>query len=204
MKIKIFLAIAILILGLTGCSPKEEQDLVQEGKMALEKHEYTQAAKIFSEALETDDANEHARAMYMQATRMLSASEYEKQKNYKKAIIDLEFIENIKGGSSAIKSEASNKKKELVKLQEEYETAQQERKQNAKNASVNNTYKMEQKALAEYQKQQEEQKKKEEENKQEEEEQNNQEEEEQNSQTDSNAQPDLPQPDQNIQQEAIQ
>lgn len=172
MKIKVLLAILVLTLGITGCSTKEERDLVEEGKVALEKHEYTQAAELLSEALEIDSADEHARAMYMQATRMASASEYEKEQNYKKAIIDLEFIENIKGGSSTIKSEASSKKKELEKLQEEYSKAQQERKQNAKTTSANDTYKREKEALAEYQKQQEEQRKQEEEEKKQEEENN--------------------------------
>lgn len=170
MKIKVLLAIFILAIGLTGCTSKEEKDLVEEGRVALEKHEYTQATELLADALQIDSADEYARAMYMQATRMASASEYEKEENYKKAIIDLEFIENIKGGSSVIKSEASNKKKELVKLQEEYEAAQSERKQNAKVTSANDTYRIEQQALAEYEKQLEEEKQKEEEQNKEEQE----------------------------------
>ncbi|MGL6106894.1 hypothetical protein [Romboutsia sp.] len=165
MKIKLILVIAILSIFIVGCESKEEINLTEQGKTALEKHEYTEAKELFSQALEIDGDDEHARAMYMQATRMLEMKEYEEQKNYKKAIKELEFIENIKGGSSVIKSEASSKKKEFEKLKEEHEKAQQERKANAKKASSNDAYKVERDALREYaeqQKQKEEEKKKQE------------------------------------------
>ncbi|MGL5348790.1 MAG: tetratricopeptide repeat protein [Peptostreptococcaceae bacterium] len=168
MKIKIILAIAILMIGLSGCSSENERNLVDEGQVALEKYEYTQAKELLSEALEIDAADEHARSMYIQATRMLNAKDYEEQQNYKKAIKELEAIEKIKNGSSAIKSEASTKKKELEKLQEEYEKAQAERKSNAKNTSSNDSYRVQKDALSEESKLKAEQNKKEEEKKEEE------------------------------------
>lgn len=174
MKIKVLLAMLMLSLSLTACSSQEARDLVEEGKMALEKHEYTQAQQLLSEALQADSANNHARAMYIQATRMKNALEYEKQENYKKAISEIEVIEKIKDGSSAIKSEASKKKIELEKLQKEYEIAQEERKENAKVTSGNDVYKIEQEAIKEQQLLEEEQKKEEEEKLKQEQEQNNQ------------------------------
>ena len=48
----------ILTLGLTGCSSEEVRDLVSEGKTALEKHEYTQARKLLSEALQIDSGDD--------------------------------------------------------------------------------------------------------------------------------------------------
>lgn len=168
MKIKMILAIAILMIGLTGCSSKTERNLVDEGKMALEKHEYTQAKELLSEALEIDAADEHARAMYIQATKMLNVKEYEKQQYYKKAIVELEAIEKVKNGSSAIKSEATSKKKELEKAEEEYEKAHEERKLNAKNTSSNDSHRVQKDALNEAYKVQAQQEKKEEEEKKEE------------------------------------
>ena len=165
MKIKILLAILILALGMTGCSSEEVRDLVSEGRTALEKHEYTQARKLLSEALQVDSGNDDARGMYIQAYRMESALKYEKQENYKKAIEDLKVAEKAKGGSSVIKDEASNKRIELEQKQKDYEIAQDERKENAKITSGNDVYKMEQDAIKEQQKQLEEQKKQEEEEK---------------------------------------
>lgn len=169
MKTKVILAISILAIFLAGCESKQEINLVDKGKAALEKHEYTEAKDLLSQALEIDSTDEHARAMYVQASRMLEMEEYKKQKNYKKAINELEIIENIKGGSTVIKNEASTIKKELEKLKDEHEKAQQERKQNAKKTSSNDTYKVEREALKQYeeQKRKEEEKKKQEQLKQE-------------------------------------
>ena len=175
MKIKILLAMLILTLGLTGCSSEEVRHLVSEGKMALEKHEYTQARKFLSEALDVDSGNDDARGMYIQAYRMESALKYVKQENYKKAIEDLKVAEKAKGGSSVIKDEASNKRVELEQKQKDYEIAQEERRENAKLTSSHDVDKMEEAALKEQQKQLEEQKKQEEEEKlKQEQEQNNQ------------------------------
>ena len=101
----------------------------------------------------------------MQAMRMENLVEYEKQKNYKKAIKEIEFIENIKNGSVTIKSEASKKKKEIVKLDEQYEKEQAQRKEKARIESSKDRYRIEQQALRaheEYLIKKEEQKKKEE------------------------------------------
>lgn len=175
MKIKILLAILILALGMTGCSSEEVRDLVSEGRTALEKHEYTQARKLLSEALQVDSGNDDARGMYIQAYRMESALKYVKQENYKKAIEDLKVAEKAKGGSSVIKDEASNKRVELEQKQKDYEIAQEERRENAKLTSSHDVDKMEEAALKEQQKQLEEQKKQEEEEKlKQEQEQNNQ------------------------------
>ena len=175
MKIKILLAILILALGMTGCSSEEVRDLVSEGRTALEKHEYTQARKLLSEALQVDSGNDDARGMYIQAYRMESALKYVKQENYKKAIEDLKVAEKAKGGSSVIKDEASNKRAELEQKQKDYEIAQEERRENAKLTSSHDVDKMEEAALKEQQKQLEEQKKQEEEEKlKQEKEQNNQ------------------------------
>ncbi len=175
MKIKILLAILILALGMTGCSSEEVRDLVSEGRTALEKHEYTQARKLLSEALQVDSGNDDARGMYIQAYRMESALKYVKQENYKKAIEDLKVAEKAKGGSSVIKDEASNKRAELEQKQKDYEIAQEERRENAKLTSSHDVDKMEEAALKEQQKQLEEQKKQEEEEKlKQEQEQNNQ------------------------------
>ena len=175
MKIKILLVILILALGMTGCSSEEVRDLVSEGRTALEKHEYTQARKLLSEALQVDSGNDDARGMYIQAYRMESALKYVKQENYKKAIEDLKVAEKAKGGSSVIKDEASNKRAELEQKQKDYEIAQEERRENAKLTSSHDVDKMEEAALKEQQKQLEEQKKQEEEEKlKQEQEQNNQ------------------------------
>lgn len=134
MKLKLILLLSLISIVMVGCS-KEDDDLVSQGKVALEKHEYDKARDILADALQVDSADDEARAMYMQAVNMEKANEYENQGNYKKAIKELERIEDIKDGSSSIKNEALTKKKELIKLDEEYQKAQKERKENAKEAS---------------------------------------------------------------------
>ena len=162
MKYKNILIIMIITILFTGCSAFKKDELLNEGKLALEKHEYTKAQELLSQALTADSTNENARSMYIQAVKMKDAAEYEEKKNYDKAIACLEAIENLKGGSSDIKNEASKKKKELIKLNEEYKKAQEERKENAKDISSQGQYKLEQEAI----KEEEEQKTQEEENNQ--------------------------------------
>ena len=171
MKHKNILIIMIITIFFTGCSPSKEDTLINEGKLALEKHDYTKAQDLLSQVLTMDSTDENARNMYIQAVKMKDAAEYEEKKNYDKSIECLEVIENLKGGSSQIKSEASQKKKELIKLNEEYKKAQEERKENAKDVSGQGKYKLEQDAIKENQKQEaikeeEEQKTQEEENNQ--------------------------------------
>lgn len=147
MKQKIVLAMTVISIFLTGCSSKVESTFASDGKQALENHQYEEAMKILSSALEEDGSDEHSRAMYMQARRMLNALSYEESKNYEKAIKELEPIEEIKGGLASIKSEASSKIKELQKLHEEQEKAEQERKKDAKSAVSKDKYKLEKEAL---------------------------------------------------------
>lgn len=171
MKNKKILIIMIITIFFTGCSPSKEDTLINEGKLALEKHDYTKAQDLLSQVLTIDSTDENARSMYIQAVKMKDSAEYEEKRNYEKSIECLEVIENLKGGSSQIKSEASQKKKELIKLNEEYKKAQEERKENAKDVSGQGKYKLEQDAIKENQKQEaikeeEEQKTQEEENNQ--------------------------------------
>ena len=157
MKYKNILIIMIITILFTGCSASKKDELLNEGKLALERYEYTKAQELLSQALTADSTNENARSMYIQAVKMKDAAEYEEKKNYDKAIACLEAIENLKGGSSDIKNEASKKKKELIKLNEEYKKAQEERKENAKDASSQGQYKLEQDAIKANQKEQEKQ-----------------------------------------------
>ena len=100
MKYKNILIIMIITILFTGCSASKKDELLNEGKLALEKHEYTKAQELLSQALTADSTNENARSMYIQAVKMKDAAEYEEKKNYDKAIACLEAIENLKGGSS--------------------------------------------------------------------------------------------------------
>lgn len=148
MNKKIVLIIALLSIFMIGCTKEEENStLVQDGKAALEAHEYSDAMKILSEALEENKDDEHARAMYMQAMRMLNVDKFKSYTNYKKAIEELEAIENIKNGSSVIKDEASSELKEMKKLYEEQLTAQAERKESAKITASKDVYKANQELI---------------------------------------------------------
>lgn len=167
MKNKKILIMMIMTIFITGCSASKQDELINKGKLALEKHDYTEAKDILSQALTSDNTNENARNMYIQAVKMKNAAEYEEKKNYDKAIQCLEIVENLKGGSSEIKNEASQKKKELIKLNEEYKKAQEERKENAKNVSSQGKYKLEQDALKENIKQEIKKEKEEQKNKEE-------------------------------------
>ncbi len=173
MKNKSILIIMIMTIFFTGCSKTKNDELLHEGKLALEKHDYTNAQELLSQVLTADSGNEHARSMYMQAVKMKDALEYENKQLYDKAIQSLEEVETLKGGSSDIKSEAAEKRKELTKLNEEYKQDQEKRKENAKYVSGQDKNKLEQNALKENQKQEEAEK--EEQNQEEQDEQNKEE-----------------------------
>ena len=168
MKKKIVLIITLLSIFMIGCTSKtEESSLVEEGKIALEAHKYSDAMKLLSNALDEDSSDEHARSMYMQAMRMINVDSYKSKTNYKKAIEELEAIEKIKNGSQVIKSEASNELKEIKKLYESQKEAERKRKEDAKTAASKDAYKASQQ-LTKYEEslREEEEKKKQEEEEQ--------------------------------------
>lgn len=183
MKKKIVLIITLLSIFMIGCTSKsEESSLVEEGKVALENHKYSDAMKLLSNALEENSSDEHARAMYMQAMRMINVDSYKSKTNYKKAIEELEAIGKIKNGSQVIKSEASNELKEIKKLYESQKEAEIKRKEDAKVSASKDAYKVSQQ-LSKY----EESLREEEKNKQEQEELNNNQNIEDNENTDEDA-----------------
>ena len=168
MKKKIVLIITLLSIFMIGCTSKtEESNLVEEGKIALEAHKYSDAMKLLSNALDENSSDEHARSMYMQAMRMINVDSYKSKTNYKKAIEELEAIEKIKNGSQLIKSEASNELKEIKKLYESQKEAERKRKEDAKTAASKDAYKASQQ-LVKYEEslREEEEKKKQEEEEQ--------------------------------------
>ena len=181
MKKKIVLIITLLSIFMIGCTSKsEESSLVEEGKVALENHKYSDAMKLLSNALEENSSDEHARAMYMQAMRMINVDSYKSKTNYKKAIEELEAIGKIKNGSQVIKSEASNELKEIKKLYESQKEAEIKRKEDAKVSASKDAYKVSQQ-LSKYE---ESLREEEEKNKQEQEELNNNQNTEDNENTD--------------------
>ncbi|MCC0627356.1 MULTISPECIES: tetratricopeptide repeat protein [unclassified Clostridioides] len=145
MRGRVILLISILSIFLVGCSfnKKDEINLVEQGKTYLEKHDYKKAMESLSSALEEDNTNENARAMYMQAMRMSNMTEFEELKNYEDAIKELKLIEKIKNGSSAIKEEATKKKEELTKLEKEQNEAEEQRKKKAKDTAGEDRYRVE-------------------------------------------------------------
>lgn len=184
MKKKIVLIITLLSIFMIGCTSKsEESSLVEEGKVALENHKYSDAMKLLSNALEENSSDEHARAMYMQAMRMINVDSYKSKTNYKKAIEELEAIGKIKNGSQVIKSEASNELKEIKKLYESQKEAEIKRKEDAKVSASKDAYKVSQQ-LSKYE---ESLREEEEKNKQEQEELNNNQNIEDNENTDEDA-----------------
>lgn len=141
MKKKIVLIIALLSILMMGCTKEfTESTFVEDGKKALESYDYSNAMKLLSNALEENSGDEYARAMYMQAMRMLSVEEYKEQTNYKKAIEELETIASIKNGSSVIKDKASKDLKEMKSLYEEQQAAEAKRKEDAKTSASKAAY----------------------------------------------------------------
>ena len=167
MKKKIVLIITLLSIFMIGCTSKtEESSLVEEGKIALEDHKYSDAMKLLSNALDEDSSDEHARSMYMQAMRMINVDSYKSKTNYKKAIEELEAIGKIKNGSQVIKSEASNELKEIKKLYDSQKEAERKRKEDAKTAASKDAYKASQQLTKYEESLREEEKKKQEEEEQ--------------------------------------
>ncbi|MDR0879162.1 MAG: hypothetical protein LBN09_00485 [Clostridioides sp.] len=134
---KLLIVLLVFISSLVaGCSfNKGEEDYLALGKEQLEKHEYAEAMKNFSIILEDDKNNDTAKAMYLQAMRMSNALDYEAKEDYESAIRELDFIAQIKNGSSTIKSEAAKRKDTLKKSLNDEERAREERKEKAKDSA---------------------------------------------------------------------
>ena len=47
----------IITILFTGCSASKKDELLNEGKLALERHEYTKAQELLSQALTADSTN---------------------------------------------------------------------------------------------------------------------------------------------------
>lgn len=139
MKLKIILPTLLLSMLMVGCSFDENESL-NEGKTALEKHEYSKATDIFSDILQGDSSNEEARSMYIQAIKMQKSDKYESIGDYKNAIEELTDIEKLDEGSQSILNEAKEKKEQLIKKNDEYEKAREKRRENAKISSSNDSY----------------------------------------------------------------
>ncbi len=154
MRIKITLIILTTAIFLSGCTKEviEENTSLKEATILLEKHEYLEAKDILLQILETDNQNQNARDMYIQAINMQDAIKYEEYKNYEKAIEELKIVESTKHGSDEIKKEAKNKRKEIEKLNEEYQAIQKKRKETAKVVAANDIHLAEKRALEEQQK----------------------------------------------------
>lgn len=178
---KIILLIIMTSFIITGCS-KVDKDVAKEfekGKEALENGNYKDAVINLEEVVNKDGENDNARAMYIQAKNLMKALEYKEEENYKKAIKLLEETENIKGGLSEAKKQASKLKKEYIKLLEEYEVNFNKLKENAKDSIEKDKSRLEaeaKRAEAELRAQEEANKKADEEKKKQEEEQKKEEE----------------------------
>lgn len=143
MKKKLLLVLVLITALIGGCSKVTLNNSLIKGQEKLESHEYDEALTLLSQVLNEDSQNESARAMYMQARKMQSAQNYEKNHDYEKAIKELDSIVNINVGSKKIKRESINKKAELEKLKERAEKEALERKENAKKASEKDINKLE-------------------------------------------------------------
>ena len=135
MKKKLLLILMMITIFTTGCNKLSESEEFVQGQEKLESHQYNEALTLLSQVLNEDPDNSSARSMYMQARKMQSAQEYEKNQDYIRAIRELETIVNINDGSKQIKREAINKKAELEKLQDQKEQEAIRRKENAKKVS---------------------------------------------------------------------
>lgn len=149
---KLFTILILTVILCSGCSKLSRNDILKKGQEKLESHQYDIALTLLSEVLDEDSTNESARAMYMQARKMQSAQEYEKNHEYDKSIKELNSIVNINNGSKKIKQQSINKKIELEKLQEISEKEALERRENAKKTSKEYSNKIESQIIYEMKK----------------------------------------------------
>lgn len=138
MKRKVLTILMSLTLAFTGCSKVSESNTLKEAKHQLENHNYEDAITILSQIIDEDSNNDEARAMYIQARKILSAEKYESNNDIKRAIKELDDIVNINNGSQLIKKESINKKSELENLQEEREKDFQQKNIMPKNLQESN------------------------------------------------------------------
>lgn len=138
MKRKVLTILMSLTLAFIGCSKVSESNTLKEAKHQLENHNYEDAIIILSQIINEDSNNDEARAMYIQARKMLNAEKYESNNDIKRAINELDDIVNISNGSQLINKESINKKSELENLQEEREKDFQQKNIMLKNLQESN------------------------------------------------------------------
>ena len=108
MKIKKYLIIPVLAVTLmTGCGNKTFDKAMEEGKLAVANKEYEKAEGMFSLAVEEDNDDKEANALYHQIQKLIEAIQLKEDGNIEEVIALCEDIEVIESESEGIKKEAN-------------------------------------------------------------------------------------------------
>jgi len=126
---KIAVLLILLSTLITGCSKNEESNsferYMEEGKRAIASDEYEVASKFFSLAIEENNKDTEAKALYNQSNNLVEALQSIEDEKYDEAIQLCDAAEKISSKSNMIKDVAKSLKEEcntlLKKSKEEYD-----------------------------------------------------------------------------------
>lgn len=126
---KIAVLLILLCTLITGCSKGEESNsfekYMEEGKRAIASDEYEVASKFFSLAIEENNEDTEAKALYNQSNNLVEALQSIEDEKYDEAIQLCDAVEKISSKSNMIKDVAKSLKEEcntlLKKSKEEYD-----------------------------------------------------------------------------------
>lgn len=116
--------ILISMIMLTGCGNKAFDEVMEEGKLAIDSKEYEKAEGMFSLAIEEKRDNKEANALYKQIQKIIEAMQLKEDGNIEEVIGICEDIEKIESELQAIKKEAKILKEECSKELKQNEEAQ--------------------------------------------------------------------------------
>ncbi|WP_343348897.1 lysozyme inhibitor LprI family protein [Terrisporobacter petrolearius] len=126
---KIAVLLILLSTFITGCSKNKElnsfQRYMEEGKRAIASDEYEIANKFFSLAIEENNKDTEAKALYKQSSNLVEALQSIENEKYDVSIQLCDATENVSSRSNIIKDVAKSLKEEcktlLKKSKEDFE-----------------------------------------------------------------------------------
>lgn len=109
------LVIASLLLTV-GCQKDDTYEKsIESGKIAMVDGDYEKAKGFFNMALETNQKNKEADALYKQTIKLIEAKKLKEQKDFDGLKSILDEIDNIESKSNVVKEEVLNLEKEIEK-----------------------------------------------------------------------------------------
>lgn len=138
-KRQLMLLPLIFIIILTGCSNKEYDSAMDNGKDAIEKDEYKEAQSFFKQALKEKSDDQVAIIYLAQTQNTIAATKFFKDGDFEEAIQALNELQEHEDGSSTLQARANKQLIEIKDIKTTYDQLEKSLKK-ANNIGDNKEY----------------------------------------------------------------